>query len=517
MSKAVNPIIPGFAPDPSVCRAGDWYYLVNSTFSYFPGLPIYRSRDLASWEQIGSILTRESQLPLEGCCHSEGLFAPTIRYNGEKFFCICTNISGGGNFIVTADDPAGEWSEPFWLGEDAPGIDPSLFFDDDGSCWYCGVCDRSEGARYFGDNEVFLRRVDTDTMKLTGERYVLWHGSQDHSIWAEGPHIYKKDGTYYLMIAEGGTSDNHSVCIARCDTLTGEYQGFVNNPILTHRHFGKSYPITSVGHADLVETQDGSWFMVMLACRPKNRYTPTGRETFLARVEWEDGWPVVNPGVGQLTDTVDTPYSGKAKAFPCEDVRFDEDKLPVQLMALRKSPEELGTVDKKKKSFRLPARADSLSGQGYSSYVCLRQRAADYTVEVRVSVPEETADGIYGLAVVQSNTYYAALALRCDGTKQFAELTICEDGQFTTAASVEVKKRSGELRLTVIGGKAAAWFGNTRVANGVDLTMLCPERAGGFVGNTVGIYSFAEAADAEKAEETKLYADFSALRLKNYD
>lgn len=280
---AKNPIMQGFYPDPSICAVGGDYYLINSTFAYFPGLPIMHSRDLAHWEQIGNAMHRESQLPLEGAGHSAGLFAPTIRYHGGRFYVICTNVSHGGNYVVTAENPEGPWSEPSYI-KGAEGIDPSLFFDDDGKCYYIGTHPNPEGCKYNGDWYIWIQELDLETMRLVGEKKDVWNGAMRNVIWPEGPHLYKKDGYYYIMNAEGGTGPDHAVTVCRSRDLWGPYENNPCNPILTHRHLGKKYPIRYVGHGDMIETPEGSWYMVMLAVRPKEGYTTMGRETFLAKV-----------------------------------------------------------------------------------------------------------------------------------------------------------------------------------------------------------------------------------------
>ena len=227
-----NPILPGFYPDPSICRVDDDYYLVTSSFAYYPGVPIFHSKDLVNWKQIGHVLDRPSQLPLDGQGQSEGIFAPTIRYNDGTFYMITTNVGSGGNFIVTAKDPAGPWSDPYYL--EAPGIDPALFFDDDGKAYYIGTRPAPEGPRYFGNWEAWAQEIDLKTMKLVGESVGLWRGALRDSAWPEGPHLYKIDGTYYLMIAEGGTGPEHAVSISRSNAVTGPYVGNPANPILTH-------------------------------------------------------------------------------------------------------------------------------------------------------------------------------------------------------------------------------------------------------------------------------------------
>ena len=215
MATAKNPILNGFYPDPSICRVGDDFYLATSSFVYAPGVPIFHSRDLAHWEQIGNILDRETQLPVDGAEISDGIYAPTIRYHEGTYYMITTNVSYGGNFIVTAEKPEGPWSEPYYLGDDAPGIDPSLFFDDDGRCYYVGTRPNPEGVRYNGDWEIWVQELDLGQMKLVGESMAIWKGAVKDVIWPEGPHLYKKDGYYYLLHAEGGTGPEHSISVAR--------------------------------------------------------------------------------------------------------------------------------------------------------------------------------------------------------------------------------------------------------------------------------------------------------------
>ncbi len=479
---AKNPIIPGFAPDPSICRVGEDYYLVNSTFSYFPGLPIYHSRDLANWELIGSALDRTSQLPLDGQGHSRGLFAPTIRYNNGTFYLICTNIDFGGNFIVTATDPRGPWSDPYWLGEEASGIDPSLFFDDDGSCWYCGTRGRSEGEKYFGDNEIYLRQLDVNTMKLTGETYIVWHSALRDAHWPEGPHIYKKDGWYYVMIAEGGTGPNHAVSIARSRTLTDYYEGFMNNPILTHRHLGSDYPVSKVGHADLVDAPDGSWYLVMLASRPQRKVCPLGRETFLARVTWEEDWPVVNPGIGKLEDEIELPFEACPVNHESISFSFEGDTLSTEFMALRLPIGERADLASAPGKLRLYASSPTLSEAASPSYLSIRPRTLDYVCRAVISSAKPAEE--YGIAILQNETHHIRLVRM--GDKVCA--IVCCGGQESEAGSVAVTGESMELTITVENLYASFACNGTVIAEGINVDFLSTEIADGFVGNTAGLY-----------------------------
>ncbi|GAA2642282.1 glycoside hydrolase family 43 protein [Paractinoplanes durhamensis] len=286
-----NPILPGFHPDPSICRAGEDYYLVCSSFEYFPGLPVFHSRDLESWRQIGNALDRPSQLPLPADTPaSGGIFAPTIRHHDGRFWIITTNTSGGGNFIVSATDPAGPWSEPAWI--DLPGIDPDLAWDDDGTCW-CTV----SGTQ--------VARIDPVAGKIIDGPFPGWQGTGLQ--YPEAPHLYRIGDWWYLMIAEGGTERGHTVAMARARSPRGPFEAAPGNPILTHRSTNR--PVQSTGHADLVSTPGGDWWMVLLATRPKGN-TPgfhvLGRETFLAPVRWVDGWPEVDPIVEEPAPFVAT-------------------------------------------------------------------------------------------------------------------------------------------------------------------------------------------------------------------
>ncbi|MBE5877251.1 MAG: glycoside hydrolase family 43 protein [Lachnospiraceae bacterium] len=275
-----NPILPGFHPDPSICRVGEDFYLVTSTFEYFPGLPIYHSRDLVTWEQIGHVLTRDSQVKLpKGAPNCLGIYAPTIRYHEGVYYCIVTNVAPPENinFIVTATDPAGEWSDPIRLP--FGGIDPSLFFDDDGRVYYTGT-----------DSGVFICEINVETGEAIGEKQYAWNGTGANN--PEGPHLYKINGYYYLMIAEGGTELGHMTTIARAKVVLGPYESCPHNPILTNR--GTELPIKAIGHADLFTDVNGNWWAVCLGNRPLSypfRHN-MGRETMLVPVEWKNGWPV---------------------------------------------------------------------------------------------------------------------------------------------------------------------------------------------------------------------------------
>ena len=283
-----NPVLPGFHADPSVCRAGDDFYLVNSTFQYFPGVPVFHSKDLVNWEQVGNCLTRPTQVDLKGTDGNSGIYAPTIRYNNGRFYMVTTVFPSRRHFYLWTDNPAGEWSEPIVIDFAIGSCDPTLFFDE-GKCYFL-----------WKEGDIKICEIDVETGKQLGEIHHLGTGLGGR--YPEGPHIYKKDGYYYLLLAEGGTEHGHHVNILRSKDLFGPYQPNPANPILSHFNMKmQNSPIQGLGHADLVQAPDSSWWMICLGYRTSGYLQHVmGRETMLAPVTWEKGgWPVVN-GDGTL-------------------------------------------------------------------------------------------------------------------------------------------------------------------------------------------------------------------------
>lgn len=276
-----NPILRGVHPDPSICRVGDTYYLVVSSMEYFPGLPLYESRDLVNWRQIGNCLQRAEEFPLQSVGDSGGIWAPTIRYH-EGVFYVTATLEQYGNFIVTATDPAGEWSSPVWLPE-IGAIDPSLFFED-GHVYYC------TNEALTSREAISLEEIDVATGRVIGTRREIWSGTGAHFL--EAPHVYHIGDWYYLLVAEGGTFFTHRASIARSRELFGPYEGCPHNPILTSM-CDPTWQVQCSGHADFVEDSQGNWWAVHLGIRLARRtMTHLGRETFLTPFQWVDGWPV---------------------------------------------------------------------------------------------------------------------------------------------------------------------------------------------------------------------------------
>lgn len=505
-----NPILEGFYPDPSICKVEGRYYLVNSTFAFYPGIPIWKSDDLQVWEQIGNVLERPLQLQLGECEHSQGIYAPTIRYHDGTYYLVTTNVGGCGNFLVTAEKPEGPWSDPYVL--DAEGIDPSLFFEEDGSCYYIGTRERSGGGAYFGDNEIWIQKLNLDTKRLEGESVPIWYGFMKHSVWPEGPHIYKKDGWYYLLYAEGGTEQHHCIAVARSRELTGPYEGNPDNPILTHRHLGKAYPVTCVGHGDLVETEDGDWYMVLLASRPQNGYILKGRETFLAKVVWEEGWPVVNPGVGHLEVMDQNQMMEK-------EYHFQKERWPLDLLRLRNP----GKMQMSDGALRLWLEPGTLSERKKTAFVALRQQHDHFYLEATLCLPCEMKEyECAGLAYLQNETNQVRMETRF--REQQLHLTIFSvkggNGERKKELWLPLKQIENVLtenKKVTISIRMEVSCLNTvfeikrkdgwrKVCDFVDIRHLSTETAGGFTGCVAGVYA------SSNGKNSKTYVDVTELR-----
>ncbi|HEX6470684.1 MAG TPA: glycoside hydrolase family 43 protein [Streptosporangiaceae bacterium] len=493
-----NPVLPGFHPDPSVCRVGADYYLVTSTFEWFPGLPVFHSRDLVHWRQLGHVLDRPSQLPLDGMLPSRGLYAPTIRFADGTFYVVCTLMDGGGNFVVTASDPAGPWSEPNWL-PDAEGWDPSLFFDDDGRVWFTATRLTCKPA-YEGDTEIWLRELDLTKMQLTGTECVLWGGALKGAVWAEAPHLYKVDGRYFLMIAEGGTEHDHAVTVACADRVTGPYHGNPRNPVLTHRHLGLDQPIVGTGHGDLVRTPAGDWWMVLLAMRPYDGYFYNlGRETFLTPVRWEDGWPVAGP-VADTHPAPDLPERRWPAEPRCD--HFDAIALGPSWNFLRTPREPFWSLTERPGHLRLRLRPESLADLANPSFVGQRQRHIDFAAHVSLEFTPRGAHECAGLALVQSNNFHVRfvvteeglrLVRRCRGTDETLAAAPVPHGRIFLG--VEAYGQSYEMRYATDPGR---WL---RLGEPVDGRILSSTTTGGFTGAYIGMYASANGRPSDNVAD----------------
>ena len=343
-------------------------------------------------------------------------------------------------------------------------------------------------------------------MRLVGEAKDVWNGAMRHVVWPEGPHLYKKDGYYYILHAEGGTEFRHAVAVCRSRNIWGPYENDACNPILTHRHLGRSYPVQCVGHGDLVETPAGEWYMAALAVRPLEGHTTLGRETFLARVVWEDGWPVVNPGIGRLTDTVEIGLAGWKPGVPERaDIVYDftaMDRLGDVFLFLR-NPDPGSYSLCAGEGLKLSYGGCALTRKESPAYVGLRQRHHHFRAEVFMILPVCGSQGEAGIALVQSNEYHLRLALTRDEASQAVQIRVylCEQGVDRRIAgqtmTVPQEDADGGVALTlslevrglVAAASVSAGFGETKLVEDVDIRSLSTETAGGFVGCTVGLYA----------------------------
>jgi alpha-N-arabinofuranosidase len=513
-----NPILQGFYPDPSITRVGDDYYLVNSTFTWFPGIPVFHSRDLVHWTQIGNAIDRPGQLDFKNLGLSRGVFAPDISWHDGTFYILNTCVDCGDNFVITAKDPAGPWSNPVWLPELQGAIDPSLFFDQDGSAWIVNNGPPQVTSRYEGHRAIWIQRFDARTLRLSGPRTVLLDGGvhpEEKPIWIEGPHIFRKDGRYYLIAAEGGTAEGHSQVVLRSKHVAGPYEAFVGNPILTQRDLprDRARPITSAGHADFVDTKSGEWWATFLATRPyADDYYNTGRETFLMRVRWEDGWPrLTSPGQvipWTAREPALPPQSAPALptngAFTVRD-EFNSTKLPLQWMMMRNPRSEWWTIDNG--ALQLQARPVALGDNGNPSFLARRQQhingAASTVVRFTPSTGAEA-----GLVALQSDEFWYVLALAEDDGKPVIRLRRRagpEEPPTGTILTQEPLPISAGAPLYLRADARGAEYdfdwsedGKTwrALVKGADGTILSTKRAGGFVGAVFGVYAYQPAGGA---------------------
>lgn len=480
-----NPVLPGMHPDPSVCMSPDGnFWLVNSSFCYFPGVPLYRSRDLVNWTQHSYVLDRPSQLPLDRAGVWDGIYAPTIRYDNGRFYMITTNVTGGGNFLVHTTDPDKGWSDPIWLEQG--GIDPSLYFED-GHCYMVSN----------PDGMVWLCEIDPLTGKKLSESVPLWSGTGGR--YPESPHIYKKDGWYYLLLAEGGTELAHKVTIARARDIRGPYTSNPANPILTHcSQEGQSNIIQGTGHADFVEAPDGSWWMVFLGFRHQNgSHHLLGRETFLAPIRWDKGsWPVVNAGQTVQTD-MQCPTL-PLHSWPQEPRRdeFDTDTLSLRYMWMRHPEKERYTL--KDGTLRLKASDRQVgAAEGSPTVLFKRQDAIDMLSETHVSIPAKATAGFEsGLTVfaTPSSHYDLYLNRLPDGkTEAVARYCLSEINHIEKRITLPAGQTDATLRITATPEQyifAVSTDGkNFEEMGRANTRYLSTETAGGFTGTMIGIYA----------------------------
>ena len=472
-----NPIIPGFHPDPSIVRVNDDYYIVNSSFQYFPGVPIYHSKDLINWELIGNILDRESQIPLKGASSWLGIYAPTIRYHEGIFYMITTNVENTGNFMVTSKDPKGPWSEPIWLKQ--KGIDPSLYFED--------------GKVYMVSNPdgvITLCEINPETGEQLTESKPLWRGCGGR--YPEGPHIYKKDGFFYLLISEGGTELAHHLTIARSKDIYGPYEPNPNNPILTNcNNKGQYSQIQGTGHGDFVQAKDGSWWVVFLAYRNyEGLYHHLGRETYLAPMEWKEGeWPIINKG-----NSIE----------PIMKVPNIPTKLPKEKRNSKidnKSPEWVYIQNPIKENYKFEegklilTASNSLSSNDRPTFYGRRQESPKIELETEINIKTLSEECTAGLTVHQIHDGHFDLSVRKNNNK-VEILFIYNIKSLVGEKPIIVEDLIEKVKLRIRSDEKKYFFEysiddgkNYKKIDEQDVSLVSTEVVGGFTGVVLGMYA----------------------------
>ena len=502
-----NPVLPGFHPDPSITRVGDSFYLATSTFGWWPALPVYRSTDLVNWTLVSHAVSRAGLLDLsDSRVATDGIYAPAISWHDGKFIILGTCVRCGGNFFVTAPDAAGPWSDPVWL--DFEGIDPSLFVDEDGAAYVLNNGAPVGQPRYDGHRAIWIQRIDLASGQMVGARTVLVDGGvnpADQPIWAEGPHIYRHDGWYYLTAAEGGTADQHSQTIYRSRDVTGPYVPGPRNPILTQRDLpaDRAERVEATGHADLVQLDDGTWWGTFLATRPfAGQSTLLGRETWLLPVRWQDGWPTFldsgepvpfNVPRPALAEGEGTDWSRWAETFTGPDLSGEWLRIRNPAGADRFALAPGGGLE-------LALGDEPAGGAGQPGFLGrrLRHPAARITTTMRFT-PERAGDFAGLLALIDEDHFLAfgleqgehgqMLALR---TRRSAD----ESERGTLMAAIPASDAQEiELRLEIdLGTANLAWRpaggGDWRAfLNGIDAEYMASVHAGLFTGLLVGPYA----------------------------
>jgi alpha-N-arabinofuranosidase len=530
-----NPVIRGGFPDPSICRDGEDFYVVNSSFEYFPGLPIHQSKDLVNWQLIGHGLHRPDQLNgvvnLMDVQSDGGIHAPSLRCVNGKFYVITTNVySPPGdngktefiNFVITADDINGPWSEPHVL-EGAPGIDPDIFFDDDDRVWYVGT-HSPEKPNFPGEGEIWLQEIDTKHWRLKGERHLLWRGACG-GVWAEGPHLYKHDGRYYLMVAEGGTSFNHAVMIAVSDNIVGPYLSNPRNPILTSRHLSYDYWVNSTGHADLVELEDGRWYMVALGIRGDyQRRSNMGRETHLLPVTWEREpfewqeikylWPVAAPSTGRVELFNPLPFKNSPQKLESEfSDEFGSPNLNVQWNFRRLPQEGSFSLTVRPGYMRLYAKPEVIAERQRASLTGFRQTESDFTFSARMLFDPTDEGSEAGISLFQKDDNYINFTISKNAGQALLQVTLAVPGKAPEVVwKTPLTEYAGSMQFRVDSGRGSYRFSYS--LDGGKSFLETPEVSAGLIlstgytGANLGLYS------TGNGKLTEDFADFDWVNYK---
>lgn len=485
--KFQNPILPGYHPDPSICRVGDDYYLVNSTFIWYPGIPIYHSKDLVNWELIGHGINREEQVDFKGLADREGIYAVTIRYQKGVFYLITTCVGCNGNFYMTAKNPAGPWSKPIWL-KDAPGIDPSLMWDDDGKCYYTGHT-WIEEQKWPTQCGIWLQELDLKQQKLVGQRKILTYGHANNASYTEGPHLYKINGKYMLLVSEGGTGLYHSLSVHHSDSLWGPYVANMINPVLSHRQFGENAPIQAVGHGDFVETQNGEWWAVTLGKRVIDGKTTLARETFLSKVNFEGKTPIFNEGQGKVLNEQqrpNLPWTTYEQA-PAKD-EFDDKELNMKWCFIRVPKKKFYEIKENELNISLlPEIVDSLVN---TSLIIQRIEHHKFLASTKLSFTTSKKNEQAGLIIYRTNENHYQLM------KEKSELVLIKSFKGIKEELARIPYGKTEVYLQVEGNNLDVNFSYGESINNMkkigdtqSLIVIADGNGNQFNGAGIGMYA----------------------------
>ena len=506
-----NPILQGCYPDPSITRKGDDYYLVTSTFAMFPGVPIFHSKDLVNWTQIGHVLDRKSQLKVQDTGISAGIYAPSIKYNAnnETFYMITTQFAGDiNNMVVKTKDPFQGWSEVYKLKFN--GIDPSLFFDDNGKAYvvHNDAPDRGKEL-YNGHRVIKIWEYDVENDQvIAGTDKIIVDGGVDISrkpIWIEAPHIYKKNGIYYLMCAEGGTGDWHSEVIFTSENPMGPYVPAPNNPILSQRYLNsnRANKVDWAGHADLVEGTDGKHYGVFLAIRPNEKgLVNTGRETFILPVDWSGKYPVFENGLVPMEPKLKMPKGVENKTgtegfFPNGNFTFADNftapKLDYRWIGMRGPREDFITTSKN--GLNIKPFAVSIKAVAPVSALFQRQQHQHFTATTTMKFTPKSENELAGLACYQSERFNYVFGITKKDKDFYILLEKTEKGQSKIIASAKIDvKMPVQLQVTAKGDEykfnySVDGVNFTNLGGTVSGDILSTNVAGGFTGSLIGLYA----------------------------
>ena len=536
----LNPIINGGYPDPSIVRVDDDFYIVNSSFEYFPALPIHHSKDLVNWELIGYGIDRPSQgtgkVNLYDVQQQGGIHAPSIRYHEGLFYIVTTNVYSPAdkskptemvNFILTAKNPAGPWSEPYII-DGAPGIDPDIFFDDNGKVWFVGTHDTGNPNKN-GIGEIWIQELDLDNWKLKGQRHSIWRGACG-GCCVEGPHIYKQYGRYYLMVAEGGTSYNHAVMIASSENIEGPYDSNPKNPILTSRHLSNNNWVHSTGHADLVQLKDMRWYMVSLGIRNEMDSTSNmGRETHLMPVVWEEAWdnwvevekgrwepviikwPVVAPNTGKVERNTSIPFLEKKQNINYSFYDdFTSPKLDLQWNFRRVPRENTYEINSKNKTLKLNLSPESFELRGQYNLMGFRQKETEFEYSSSMNFKPKKNFSEAGLSIFSQDDNYINFTVKKHNNKTLLNLSVKpRDQKLDIIKSIPLKYNENIILKILSKDNKYIYYYSLDEGNSFDVftetaanLVLCK----GYIGTNLGLYA------SSNGYKTKEYAEFEWVK-----